>query len=189
MKPLEAINDCITWALLRNGYSTRGRDLDNVSESAWKRLKPGALVESMPENVRESLKQLKAHHFDAMPMDKWRFMDDAYRRKKRLTWVYPTFLVNNIAQLSKGFRGEYTSTILPCYTRKAGQSQIGRLCFAESLETQKTFFKGSETLDSRQGRTLRQCIAKQRFFNLTTFTGGHHLSPRLGAHLAIRKFC
>ncbi|KKM98505.1 hypothetical protein LCGC14_1157200 [marine sediment metagenome] len=83
--PLDALERTAFGTLVYNGYSTHGRSMANLSEAAWKRLKPGALVERMPENIREGLRQLKSHHFDAMRMDKWRLMDDAYTREKDLS--------------------------------------------------------------------------------------------------------
>jgi hypothetical protein len=80
LTPLEAINSCISgmWFICGGSYSNHhgGPPARRAS------LMPGALVERMPERVREGLRQLKGHHFDDLPMDTWRFMDDTYTRKK-----------------------------------------------------------------------------------------------------------
>ncbi len=85
LDPLEAVEEVICSLLFYNGYSSRGRDISSVSDAAWNRLKPGALVERMPERIRKALRELKPHHFDKMRMDKWRFMDEAYEARKRLS--------------------------------------------------------------------------------------------------------
>lgn len=86
LTPLEAVDSTIRASMLYRGGSftnRHGMSYEDMSEARWQDLKPGALVECMPESVRKELKQLKSHHFDVLPMDKWRFEDDAYCRKQQ----------------------------------------------------------------------------------------------------------
>jgi hypothetical protein len=94
LTPLEAVNDAIVAAMIYCGgsYTNRhGMSYEDMSEGRWKSLKPGALIERMPESVRKVLRQLKSHHFDALPMDRWRFEDDAYCRKQRVSEMLMEF--------------------------------------------------------------------------------------------------
>lgn len=80
LTPLEAIDECIRASIMWDGGSYSNHHGGDPNRRAS--LKPGALVDAMPEHVRQSLKQLKGHHFDSMRLDSWRFEDDAYTRKK-----------------------------------------------------------------------------------------------------------
>lgn len=83
LTPLEAIERTI-----RCHFSIGGGSYSNHhggDPTRRKTLMPGALIERMPESVRQGLRQLKSYHFDFLPMDSWRFEDAAYTRKKGIS--------------------------------------------------------------------------------------------------------
>lgn len=85
MSPLEALEFTVCYFIFYNGYSARRYDMSNLTESQWGRLKPGAFVQRMSGRTRKALKKLKSHHFDKMRLDKWKFEDDSYIDRKKLS--------------------------------------------------------------------------------------------------------
>lgn len=61
MKVLELIANAEWW--IGNGYRAAGRRLDNMSEAVWKRMKPGAVIKSMPDKLRAKIKKMKSKDF------------------------------------------------------------------------------------------------------------------------------